>query len=378
MKKNRTTLTTLLLCLISFGCAPRNQFQPPPPPQVGVEAPEIQDITVYQEMSGRVEAMETVEIRARVPGFLEKVAFSDGAKVKEGQHLFTIEQATYQAAVHAAEAGLKQAEAGLALAQSSLQRKEKAFANKAVSELDVLTAQADVQSAEASVQTAKANLEQANLNLGYTTITAPINGRISRSYISEGNMVGSGSPTLLALVVSEDPIYAYFSVDERRLLPILRDFIENGGKRGEDKPTVKLAMADGVEYGLEGDIDYIDNTLEVSTGTLMVRAVFKNPDSVLLPGMYGKVLLPRAIPNAMLIPEICIQRDLAGSFVLTLGDDGTVESVYVELGPRYEDRRVVTKGLDPGSRVIVKGLQRVRPGIKAQAGSAGTPTGKEG
>ena len=212
-----------VLCFLS-ACKPPNEFQPPPPPVVSVENPVVKDVTLYDTFPGRVEARDSVTLTARVSGFLNEIHFADGAPVKKGQKLFTIEQEGYLAAVNAAKAYLAQAEAGLSLAKASLSRKQKAFESQAVSELDVLTAEADVQAAETSVKSAAAGLEQAELNLSYTVIMSPMDGVMSKREVSIGNLVGPGAVSDLAYLVSVDPANVYFSIDERRLLHKMRAF----------------------------------------------------------------------------------------------------------------------------------------------------------
>jgi RND family efflux transporter MFP subunit len=363
-----------VLCFLS-ACKPPNEFQPPPPPVVSVENPVMKDVTLYDTFPGRVEARDSVTLTARVSGFLNEIHFADGAPVKKGQKLFTIEQEGYLAAVNAAKAYLAQAEAGLSLAKASLSRKQKAFESQAVSELDVLTAEADVQAAEASVKSAAAGLEQAELNLSYTVIMSPMDGVMSKREVSIGNLVGPGAVSDLAYLVSVDPANVYFSIDERRLLPKMRAFTSKPDKNLKNVSPVKLVLADAGDYAVEGKIDYIDNTLNAQTGTLKVRAVFENPNGLLVEGMFARVKIPNEVTDAMLIPEVAIQRDLVGSFVYTLDDKNTVESTYIEIGALLEGRRIVTKGLTKTSRVVTKGVQRVRPGVTVSL-EAATPTGE--
>lgn len=355
---------------LSAACGPRNTFQPPPPPEVTVAPPTREDVTVYHGFPARVDAVETIELQARVPGFLTRIHFKEGAFVANGDLLFTIEPEPYEAALAGANARLAQAEASRNLAEAALQRKQRAFEKQAVSELDVLTAEADVQAAEAAVEAARAAVATAEINLSYTTLAAPVDGRISRSFVSEGNLVGAGGTTRLAVLVSTDPMQVYFSIDERRLLPRMLAAIERGETRAT-MPPVKLELADGAEYPLEGRIDYFDNVIDRETGTLDGRAVFANPDGLLAPGMFARILIPEQIAGALLVPELSIQRDLLGPYVLTVGADNKVESAYVELGPRLGERRVIADGLPPDARVIVKGMQRARPGLPVNPSAPG-------
>lgn len=353
-----------------FGCGQKNEFQAPPPPAVTVAMPAVEDVVLFEAYPGRVEARDAVEIVARVPGTLDEIHFEDGAIVKEGDLLFTLEQDSYRAAVNAARADLARAKAGLSLAEAALSRKQKAFEVQAVSELDILSAEAEVESARAAVQVSSASLEKADLNFAYTTIYAPMNGLISSAALSTGNLVGPGAVTRLSQLVSTDKSNVIFHVDERRLLPKIRR-IEGSTTRGLDTlPPVALELADGNRYPLEGAIDFVDNVVDRSTGTLRLRAVFDNPNRLLFDGMFVRVLVPVNVPSAILIPEESIQRDLIGPFVYVVDSENTVESRYIEIGALTEGRRIVTKGLTPAERVISRGLQRVRPGatVRIDAG----------
>lgn len=353
-------LTGLLLLTVS--CTPKNEFQPPPPPEVTVQAPGRENTTVYRSFPGRLVASDTVDIRARVKGFLKSIEFKDGEQVKKGDLLFTIEPEQYEAAVNSAKAQLAQAKAALKLADATLQRNQNAFKTRAVSEVDVLTAEANKESAEAAVMAAEAALVNAELNYSYTRIYAPFDGRVSRRTLSVGNLVGSGESTLLTTVVVEAPIDVYFNVDERALLQHRPDK-EREAHPGANIPPVKLELADGSIFNETGLVDYNDPKFDPDTGTLQVRAVFKNEKARLLPGMFGKILIPEEIENALLIPELAIQRDLSGSYVLIVNKEQMVESRYIQRGPLSGTNRVITDGLSGDEQIIVNGIQRARPGI---------------
>ncbi len=355
---------------LSFGCAKKNEFQPPPPPEVTVQHPEQKDVTVYQGFPGRLVASESIEIRARVKGYLKSVNFKDGQRVKKGDLLFTIEPEEYKAAVMAAEANLEHAKANLKLADATLQRNKNAYKTKAVSELDVLSAEAKEQEASALVKAAQADLDDAQRNLSYTKILAPMDGRVSTHKLSVGNLVGDGSSTLLTTLVMEAPLDVYFNVDERSMIP----FLKRGIRRKDERATspFKLELANKTIYSEEGNLDYIDPEIDPDTGTLRARAVFQNKNLELMPGMYGKILVPRKIPNAILVPETCIQRDMVGSYVLVVNQQNKVESRHVERGDQVETQRIITKGISPTDRVIVDGLQRARSGIIVRLSAAST------
>ena len=369
--------------LLSLGCTKQNEFQAPPPPGVTVQNPEQKNVTVFSSYPGRLEAHDDVEIRARVKGFLKSIDFVDGQIVKEGDLLFTIEPESYEAAVKSSEAKLAQAQAGLKLADATLQRTEKAYKTKAVSEVDVLTAEANKQGGEAAVMEAQAALDDAKLNLSYTEIRAPMNGRLGQRSLSVGNLVGDGQSTLLTKLVVEAPIDVFFNIDERALLPFLQDGTRND-KPGKKVPKVNLELADGSMHTEQGTVNYIDPEIDPDTGTLRARALFENKTHGLLPGLYGKIMIPRNIKNALLVPDLAVQQDMAGFYVLTVNSECVVESIYVAKGPLVGTQRVIEEDptkerhLTVQDRIIINGLQRARPGIpvtvtEAQAAAA-TPS----
>jgi RND family efflux transporter MFP subunit len=351
--------------LLTFGCAKKNEFQAPPAPGVTVQNPEQKDVTVYQGFPGRLVAHDVVEIRARIKGFLKTIDFKDGQRVEKGDLLFTIEPEEYQAAVKSAEARLAQTKASRKLADATLKRVQQAYETKAVSELDVLSAEAEMESSGASVMEAQAALDNANLNLSYTAIHAPIAGRLSRRTLSVGNLVGASESTLLTTLVVESPVDVFFNIDERTVAPFKREGLraDNAGKK---IPPVKLEMADGVLHIEDGLINYTDPEIDPDTGTLRARAVFANKDLHLLPGMYGKILLPKNIKNAILVPDLAVQRDMSGPYVLVVTAENKVESRYIKRGALVGANRIVEEGLAADERVVVEGIQRARPGIEVR------------
>ncbi|MDF7798435.1 efflux RND transporter periplasmic adaptor subunit [Pontiellaceae bacterium B1224] len=359
-----------------FGCAPKNEFQPPPPPGVTVQMPVEKTVTVYTSFPGRLVAHDHVDIRARVKGFLKSIDFVDGQRVKEGDLLFTIEPEQYEAEVNSAEAMLAQAQAAQKLAEATLQRTENAYKTKAVSEVDVLTSEANKQAADAAVLEAQAALDNAKLNLSYTKIHAPMGGRLGRRSLSAGNLVGDGQSTLLTTLVVEAPIDAFFNVDERAAIPFLKEGRRNEGPDIKTIPPVQLELADGSIYEDTGKVNYVDPEFDPETGTAQARAVFQNTDYKLIPGMYGKILIPREIENALVVPDLAVQQDMSGSYVLSVNSSNIVESIYVTKGPLVGTERVVEKDptkdryLTVEDRVVVNGLQRARPGIPVTATEA--------
>ncbi len=365
-----------------------NKYAPPPPPKVMVAPPKVQDVTVYLHMTGRTAAINKVDIVARVKGFLEKVAFKDGDIVKKGQLLFTIDPREYVAALHMAEAELLNAKSALNFAKNDLERREKAYAKKAVSELDYLRSKAEYDKAKATVAAAKAKLEEAKLNLSYTRIFSPIAGKTSRHLVDVGNLVGASGPTTLTTVVSLNPIYAYFNLNERDVARYLKrrseEWKKERGSQGRIRPRekvrVELGLATEKGYPHMGTLDYVDNRVDPNTGTLQARAVFPNDSLQLVPGFFAKIRIPdRVEKDALLVPERAIGLDQVGHYLYVVGPENKVERRDIKEGVRVGTLRVVEKGLKKDDWVIVEGILRVRPGVKVQPVRAGEEeaTGKE-
>ncbi len=305
-----------------------------------------------------------VTIRARVQGYLDRMTFDPSSFVRKGKLLFVIEPGPYQAQRDRAAAGLEAAEAGLRRAESDLDRLEQAVQTNAVSQQEVTRARAERDQASAAMLEEQATLTNAEIQLEYTTVESPIDGLVSRNFVDLGNLVGAGEATLLATVRQIDPIYAYFEVSERFIAERLEEF---GGHQGpetiDDVPAFLLLKETGLE--VKGRLDSLDNTVDPATGTIRVRAIFPNPDSMIFPGFFVHVRLPgELIENAVLVEETAVGTDLGGRFVMVVGDDNIVERRYIEPGPLQEDTtRVVLDGLEPHERYITVGLQRARPGM---------------
>ena len=354
----------LAAVMVLGSCRQAPPTAPPPPPQVTVAAPTVRDVTVVTEFTGTTQARESVEVRARVQGFLERIAFTPSSFVNKGDVLFIIEQAPYRAQRDRAEANLKAAEAGLRRAESDLDRLEEAIKTNAVSQQEVTRARAERDQAAAALLEAQAALTNAEIQLDYTTVRSPLSGLVSRNFVDVGNLVGAGEPTLLATVRRIDPIYAYFDVSERFIAEALAD---SGGHKGpsRDQETPITLVLKETGHEVDGIVDAVDNTVDPATGTIQVRGIFPNPDALVFPGFFVHVRVPGdLIEDAVLVEESALGTDLGGRYLLLVGDGNVVEKRYVEPGPLEEDMmRVILDGLEPGERYVSEGLQRARPGM---------------
>lgn len=355
--------TTALLLVLLSGCEPSASQAAPPPPEVRVTLPEQKQIQDWDEYTGRFAAEQSVEIQARVSGYLQAVHFEDGQNVKTGDLLFTIDPRPYQAAVDQAQAEVEQARAALDFSRLEYTRGEQLWKSKSISKEDYDQRRLAWERASAELSAAHAALEQAQLELGFTQIKAPISGRISNFYVSPGNLISSGSnATVLTSIVSRDPIHFYISASERDALKHLR---LHGGQPGADRAItqVELKLADEEDFGHIGRVDFVDNRIDSASGTVRVRARFSNPEGLFVPGMFARLRVPISEPyQALLIPDLAIGSDHDFKFVYVIDENNTAQYRRVELGPLQGELRVIRSGLDAGDRVIIGGIQRVRPG----------------
>jgi RND family efflux transporter MFP subunit len=369
-------LVAVAAAFSAFGCGGTEvTTEPPAPPEVTVAYPEQRDVTNYLEFTGQTRAFEAVEVVARIPGVLEEMHFEPSKIVQEGDLLFVIEPEPYIASRDAADADVKTWEAELVRANADLERLEQAIQTNAVSAQEVDRARADVQQAEANLLGARAGLDQAEINLEYTQVRSPITGMVSRNVVDVGNLVGSGGSTVLTTVMRIKPIYAYFDMSERYLLEALSARDITVADPPEDAPAY-LGLANEEGWPHEGQIDYIDNTVNTNTGTIQIRAVFPNDRGQLFPGLFARLRLPVTIEEgALLVSEQALGTDLGGKCLLIVGDDDVVELRHVELGALEGELRVIRSGIEARERYIINGLQRARPGLPVtptmQPGSAG-------
>jgi membrane fusion protein (multidrug efflux system) len=333
------------------------------PPSVTVARVLATRLPDERERVGQVQAIEDVELRARIEGFLEARQFEEGSIVAKGDLLFVIEQAPYQARVAEAEAEVARAQANLKDARLDLARTGKLFRQKVSTQANLDTAQAREASAAAEVLAAEAALTQAHLNLDYTEITAPVSGRVGRAFYSEGDLVGPDSGPL-ATLATVDPIYVYWQVPEGAILDFRRRNLARAAA-GEAPlgVTAQLRFGDGSIYEHTGIWNFLDNRVDPTTGTQTARAVFPNPDGLLLPGQYAAVIVKIGEPrDTLIIPQASIQEDQAGRFVLVVGDDGKTELRRVDMGTRLGIFWEVRSGVAEGERVIYQGIQKAQPG----------------
>lgn len=337
----------------------------PQVPNVTIAHPEVRDVVEWDEFTGRFEAVDSVEVRARVSGYLEAVAFKDGAVVSKGDLLFKIDPRPFEAELEAAKADLANAAAALQNAKSEDERGRRLLAREALSKEEADRRTSARRQAEAASSAAKARVRQAELNLEFSEIRAPVSGRVSDNFVSDGNLIVGGpqNGTLLTTIVSADPIYFEFTASEADYLKYQRlgKPGENAGLEDGAPAFVKLLDESG--FVREGAIDFVDNRLDPSTGTMRGRAIFENPDGVLVPGMFGRLKLAGTPERkAVLIADSAVQTDQTVKFVWLAGENNFAERREVKLGPLYEGRRIVREGLSPDDRVITSGAQFVAAG----------------
>ncbi|HET8833406.1 MAG TPA: efflux RND transporter periplasmic adaptor subunit [Gemmatimonadales bacterium] len=362
MKRPLTLLVLSGLLALQAGCKEQPKPQPPPPPKVTVAQPVQQTVTDSLDLTGNTQAIYTVQLVARVVGYLEKVLFQDGQRVKKGQPLFVIQQNTYQDNLRQAEAAILQYRAQLQWTESQLDRYSNLIQHNAAARSDVENWKFQRDTAVANLRAAEAQRDLAKLNLDYTLVTAPFDGRMDRRLVDPGNLVGSGGSTVLAQINQIDPLYVYFNIsdlDLARLLKVTRGI--PGSTDGRKWPVhAGLPSEDG--YPHQGYLDFAAINLTTTTGTLLMRGVLPNTDGKILPGLYTRVRVPLEQRSAMLVPEVAVGHDQQGDYLLVVNDKNVVERRGVTTGPSVESRRVIATGLSGGEWVIVNGLLKAAPG----------------
>jgi RND family efflux transporter MFP subunit len=358
---------------------------PPPPPSVTVAKPVSLTVVDRDEYVGRFIAIDMVEVRPRVSGYLEKVHFQDGQIVKAGEVLFTIDPRPFQNTLDQARSTLAQTRANLDFATADLARADQLLRDKTMSEQQYQQRTQTKRVTEAAVQSAEAAVRQAQLDLEFTQPKAAVTGRIGDRRVAPGNLIvggNAGTATLLATIVTIDPIRLEFSADEQAFLRYAR--LANDGKNPDArgaKAAVDLKLLDENDFVHKGTIDFVDNVIDQSSGTIRARALFANPDGLFTPGMFGRVRVPASPPyQALTVPETAIGTEQVRKFVFVVGPDDMVQQKYITLGPLQGERRVIKEGLAPDDRVIVNGIVRARAGIKVTpvAEGAAPPGGPPG
>ena len=359
------------------GCDQRNSYVPPPPPKVTVAQPVTGSVTLYLQATGNSAAINTGNLVARVPGFVETINYKDGDLVKKGQVLFTIEPESYKLKLDQSQAAEESARATLKQNEADFERQKNLVKTSAVSQSAYDASLAVRDNARANLQQAEINTKLAAINYGYTSVAAPYDGIVTARQVSIGDYVGGTStPTVLASIVQLDPIYVNFTVDEQDVLRI-RAEIRKRGLTPEDlkKVPVEVGLQTEEGYPHQGMLDYASPTVDASTGTLSARAILHNPDRVLLPGLFVRVRVPTGtLDDALQVPETALGTDQGGRYLLAVGKDDVVEQRKVVVGPRNGTLRVIEKGIGPDDRVIVAGLLRAIPGQKVEPHEAtGSP-----
>ena len=358
-------ISAWIICLIFFilltACKEKVP-PPPPPPTVAVAQPVQQTVTDYLELTGNTQAIKTVQLVARVSGYLEKVFFQDGQFVKEGQLLFLIQQNTYLDALRQNEAQILLQKAQLDYAEKQLIRYSSLLEQKATSKENVDNWRYQRDSAQANLKAAEANRDLAKLNLDYTEVRAPFDGRIDRRLKDPGNLVGSGENTVLAEVNQINPIYVYFNISDADLARLMGEAHWTPGKIPAKQWPVSVGLTNETGYPHKGHIDFASISLTPTTGTLLLRGIFQNPDGKILPGLYARVHVPTKEGPAFLVPQEAIGNDQRGAYVLVVDENNMVRRSSVRTGALVNRLRVVEEGLTGKEWVVISGVQKAIPG----------------
>jgi len=376
-------LAASLSLLIIAGCKGSAQPAGPPPPEVSVVEVRPGQVTVYDEYVAQTQAPDTIEIRSQVTGLLERQIFADGTRVKKGDLLYIIDQRPFEAQLAQAKANLAQAEANLVNAKQNLARNSRLIAQKAVSQQDYDTAVAQERSSTALVEAQKALLRNAELSLEFSTLRASRDGFMSSSLVKPGSLI-TAQQTLLTTLYSSDPMWVNFSLSEDKFLELQKQLKHPPGERPETAPPFHLRLADGTEYALPGKLNFVDATIDQKSGTLQVRVSVPNPDRVLRPGLFVRVIVAAfENPNAIRIPQQAVQELQGLKSVYVVGSDNKVESRPIAANYRLGNDWVVDSGLKAGDRIVVEGSGKLKVGAEvkpiplAAAGSAPAAAAKK-
>jgi RND family efflux transporter MFP subunit len=357
----------VLAALLVSACGQRNDYVAPPPPRVTVATPAKQPVTRYFETTGNTAAVNSADLVARVAGFIQEIKYRDGDRVAKGTLLFTIEPEPYRVKVDQAKAAEAGAEANVKQTQAAYERQADLVARGTSTQANYDQALAARDSAKSTLEQAHINTQLAQINYDYTQVTAPFDGYVTARQVSVGQYVGgTGTPTVLASIVQDEPIYVDFDVSEQDVLRIRAEIARRGlTEKDLDKIPVEVGLQSETGYPHTGTLDYRSPTVNQSTGTLAARGILKNADRVLLPGYFVRVRIPRGEPqSALLVPETAISSDQGGPYVLVVNKDDVVEQRKIEVGTIVDTLRVVEKGLSEDDRVVVNGLLHALPGQK--------------
>ncbi len=365
------TLSVALLVSFLAACGSEAVPQQPPLVEVGVIVADPQAAENVVEFPGRVQAVRTAEVRARVNGIIERRLYEEGVDVVEGQELFQIDPRELQASVNATKAALTRAKATVANAAQDVTRFRGLVAEQAISEQEFDAAVARLRTAEADEAQVEAQLESAQLSLSFATVTAPIAGRAGRAEVTEGALVSASAATLLTTIEQLDPVFVNFSQSSAGLLKTRREIAQGSLELPElQRIGVALILEDGSQYAHRGHLDFFNLSIDPATGTVAIRAEFPNPDNALVPGQFVRAKLDAGVrPKALLIPQRAVQLSPQGASLMIVGDGDIVEARPVVLGDLSEDAWLVTEGLNGGERVVVDGLQKIRPGQQVAVAS---------
>jgi RND family efflux transporter MFP subunit len=354
-------ITCLIFLVLLAACKEKARFSPPPP-SVAVVQPIQRTVTDYLELTGNTQAIQTVQLVARVSGYLEKVLFQDGQIVKKGQLLFLIQQNTYQDTLRQNEAQILQQKAQLEYAGKQFVRYSNLLQEKATSQENVDNWRYQRDSAQANLKVAEAARDLNRLNLDYTEVVAPFDGRIDRRLVDPGNLVGSGQSTVLAEVNQIDPIYIYFTVSDLDLARLMKEAHWTAGKTNVQKWPVLAGLTSEEGYPHQGRLDFASISLTSTTGTLLMRGIFPNPEAKILPGLYARVHVPLKKGPALLVPQEAIGYDQRGPYVLIVNEKNVVQRVGVKTGTQVDRLQVVEEGLTGKEWIVTKGVQKAIPG----------------
>jgi membrane fusion protein (multidrug efflux system) len=367
-----------IVCLVLLGSCGGNTPPAPPPPEVRVVIAKTQTVENVTEVPGRVQAIRTAQVRARVDGIVERRLYNEGSDVTAGQTLFRIDPRELRASANAVEAALTRARATAANAKQDVERYKGLVKEQAISQQEFDAAMARLRTAEADVAQTEAQLDSARLNLNYTTVIAPIAGRAGRAQVTEGALVSASQATLLTTIEQLEPVFVNFSQSSAYLLSIRREMAAGTLKVPElGKVEVTLLLEDGSPYGHPGHLDFLDLSIDQATGTAAVRAEFPNPERILLPGQFVRARIEVGVrPMSFVIPQRAVQLTPAGASVLVVGPDDMVAAAPIKLGTQQRDQWVVLEGLKDGDRIIVDGIQKAQPGARVRVAMATEQTDK--